>query len=230
MGHIALKTTGSISLDDLRKYLGIDGVINLSGISLTLWEPPAPFQRPFSVNQIFNSFQNTTITLNNKLALGDLYGKTFGIYTSYSRYMIHGDSYENPYDGTFRGYFGFGTSTNGRSGMLYGTNQGLSIGIILTVSQYQHWYWLEIKARTRGIWSDLNPLVLQPDYSNTEWEVVGEFEEIKINLAYRNSFRSVGLKAYPKVDSQNGEGVHTMNIDLEEWDEVSSSGLLFDFR
>ena len=81
----------------------------------------------FSINQIFNSAANTTVPLSNTLNALSLNGKTFGIYTSSARTIIHSSSFRSDLLPVFIGYFGFGTS-----GILNSTNRGCPIRIGIT--------------------------------------------------------------------------------------------------
>jgi hypothetical protein len=206
----SLQTSGSISLDNIRDYIGQGGTMNLSGITT-----------PYSANQIFNSAVNTTTPSSNLLRLSDLYGKTFAIYNDYSRRFLYGTRFINFMDGYFRGYFGLGTPSSGTSGMLYTQNKGFPIFLSLTTGSYFNWRYLSIQGRIRGVWYDIGPLL---GYSQTTWDVTGEYEEIQMEVLRIGLSIQIMLEAYPMADERTrGSGVHNMDITLEIFEEESSS-------
>jgi len=208
-----LQTSGSISLGNIRDYIGEGGRMNLSGITT-----------PYSANQIFNSAVNTTTPSSNLLRLSDLYGKTFGIYSAYSRTFLYGNRFVNFRDGYFRGYFGLGTPSSGTSGMLYTQNKGFPIFLSLTTGSYFNWRYLSIQGRIRGVWYDIGPPI---GYSQTTWDVTGEYEEIQMEVLRIGLSIQIMLEAYPMADERiRGSGVHNMDITLEIFEEDSSSGLI----
>ena len=128
LGYNTLPTSGSISISQLNNYFGATSTSTrmLSGIG------SAP---NFSVNQIFNSRVGTTTPLTNTFQMISLrYYKTFGIYTSTSRNALVSNTSLIP--GPFWvGYFGFGGTSSGTSGILNPSNQGFPIKIRLRVTE-----------------------------------------------------------------------------------------------
>ena len=127
LGYNTLPTSGSISLLQLNNYFGATSTSTrmLSGTG------SAP---NFSVNQIFNSAPGTTTPLNSNLQMISLrYYKTFGIYTSTVRNALVSNTSVIP--GPFWvGYFGFGGTSTGTSGILNPRNQGFPIKMRIRVT------------------------------------------------------------------------------------------------
>jgi hypothetical protein len=126
LGYNTLPTSGSISITQLNNYFGASST-STRMISGTGSAPN------FSVNQIFNSAPGTTTPLNSNFQMISLrYYKTFGIYTNSSRNALVSDSSVIP--GPFWvGYFGFGGTSSGTSGILNPRNQGFPIKIRLNM-------------------------------------------------------------------------------------------------
>ena len=154
----------------------------------------------FSINQIFNSFPNST-TPPFSFSASSLNGKTFGMYTASSRSIIYGSSYTNNLLPGFVGYFGFGTS-----GILNSTNRGCPIRIGITGNG-------RIDAATlRGsTWTTFTT----NQFNQTTYDV-GEFEAIRI-FSNDTSRINVTLQASPCFEgSSGGLGIHTINMIFPE--------------
>ena len=127
LGYNTLPTSGSISISTLNGYFGAASTATrmLSGIGST---------PNFSVNQIFNSAPGTTVPTSNNFQLISLrYYKTFGIYTSTVRNALVSNTSVIP--GPFWvGYFGFGGTSTGTSGILNPRNQGFPIKMRIRVT------------------------------------------------------------------------------------------------
>jgi len=127
LGYNRLPTSGSISISTLNSYFGAASTATrmLSGIGST---------PNFSVNQIFNSAPGTVVPASNNFQLISLrYYKTFGIYTSTTRNALVSNISLMP--GPFWiGYFGFGGTSTGTSGILNPRNQGFPIKMRIRVT------------------------------------------------------------------------------------------------
>ena len=155
----------------------------------------------FSINQIFNSPANTTVPLSNTLNALSLNGKTFGMYTSSARTIIHSSSFRTDLLPVFIGYFGFGTS-----GILNSTNRGCPIRIGITSNG-------SIDAATlRGTtWTSFTTNSI----NSTTYDI-RTCEAIRIICNDRDRV-SVTLQAAPSLEgSVPGLGIHTINIDFPE--------------
>ena len=210
-----LQSSGQISLNDIRQYIGQSGQISLSGTSGI----------PYSVNQIFNSQTGTVVPFTNTLSLSSMYSKTFAMYSTFSRQIAYTGSYADFFTGTFKAYLGFGTTGNGRSGMLYDVNQMFPIYLEFNVSNTQTWNNIAIRGRFQGVWANIGPPF---GYSSTQWTTIQEVEEIIIEVVFFGASAVLDMKAAPMSDGATiGSGAHIMNLirlELEDPDPSSSSG------
>ena len=126
LGYNALPSSGPITISDLNDYFGCSSTTtrSISGIG------SAP---NFSVNQIFNSNYNSTTPASNNMQLISLrYYKTFGIFTSTSRNSLVSNLTTVP-GPVWYGYFGFGGTSTGTSGILNPSNRGFPMSIRIRV-------------------------------------------------------------------------------------------------
>ena len=209
-----LQSSGQISLSDIRNYLGQPGQISLSGTSGI----------PYSVNQIFNSQTGTVVPFTNTLSLSSMYSKTFAMYSTFSRQIAYTGSYSDFFTGTFKAYLGFGTTGNGRSGMLYDVNRGFPIFFEFNVPDTRTWRDIAIRGRFQGVWSNIGPPF---GYSQGTWTTTQEVEEIIIEVLFFGASVVMDMIAAPSADGITpGEGAHIMNLirlELEDPDPSSSS-------
>jgi hypothetical protein len=211
-----LQSSGQISLSDIRNYLGQPGQISLSGTTF-----------PYSVNQVFNSSTGTVVPFTNTLSLSNMYSKTFAMYSTFSRNIAYTGSYADFFTGTFKAYLGFGTTGDGRSGMLYDVNQGFPIIFEFNVPNTQTWENIAIRGRFQGVWSNIGPPF---GYSQLSWITTQEVEEIIIEVLFFGASVVMDMIAAPSADGITpGEGAHIMQLirlELEDPDPSSSSGLI----
>ncbi len=212
-----LQSSGQISLGDIKEYVGGAGQMSLSGIT-----------SPYSVNQIFHSSANTITPITNTNSLSNMYSKTFGIYSSSLRGFLYGNSFSNPFDGYFRGFLGFGTTTNGTSGMIYEKNQGFQIWLTFTVDSYFVWNYLRIEGKIQGVWKTINPTA---GWNQTYWNAIDYYEEITITLLDDRFSVLMGVEACPfgaaQMYAPKGTGCHIIKeLRLEIFQEDSSSLLI----
>jgi len=213
-----LQSSGQISLNDIRKYIGEKGVMSLSGTTF-----------PYSVNQVFNSPIGSVVPFTNTLSLSNMYSKTFAMYSTFSRQIAYTGSYSDFFTGTFKAYLGFGTTSNGKSGMLYDVNQGFPIYLEFNITDVANWQKIIIRGRQQGVWSNIGPPF---GYSSPQLIINNtQVEEIIIEVIQFGASVVLDMKAAPMSDGATvGLGVHVMNLirlELEDPDpSSSSSGLI----
>ncbi len=211
-----LQSSGQISLNDIRKYIGEKGAMSLSGTTI-----------PYSVNQVFNSPIGSVVPFTNTLSLSNMYSKTFAMYSTFSRQIAYTGSYADFFTGTFKAYLGFGTTSNGKSGMLYDVNQGFPIYLEFNITDVANWQKIIIRGRFQGVWANIGPPF---GYSSTQWTTIQEVEEIIIEVIQFGASVVLDMKAAPMLDGSTiGSGVHVMNLirlELEDPDPSSSSGVI----
>jgi hypothetical protein len=211
-----LQSSGQISLNDIRQYIGKSGEISLSNIT-----------NPYSINQVFNSSLNSVFPLTNTLSLSKMYSKTFAMYSTDRRTLVYTGSYADFFTGTFKAYLGFGTDRSGTSGMLYEENQRFPIYLEFNVSDTRTWRDIAIRGRFQGVWANIGPPF---GYSSTQWTTIQEVEEIVIEVVFFGASAVLDMKAAPMSDGATiGSGAHIMNLirlELEDPDPSSSSGVI----
>ena len=158
---IRLQSSGTISLGDIRTYIGQSRNMRLSDIT----------SHPYSVNQIFNSLTDSVVPSRNELGLSSMHDKTFGMYKSSDRIEIYSDSYTDNKTWSFQAYLGFGNS-----GMLYSNNKGFPIYLQFDLSNKQNWNNIQISVKKKGKLSNIGPT---EGYESTNWTTI---EEILINV------------------------------------------------
>ena len=211
-----LQSSGQISLNDIRQYIGQSGEISLSNII-----------PPYSINQVFNSSLNSVFPLTNTLSLSKMYSKTFAMYSTDRRTLVYTGSYADFFTGTFKAYLGFGTDRSGTSGMLYEENQRFPIYLEFNVSDTRTWRDIAIRGRFQGVWANIGPPF---GYSSTQWTTIQDVEEIVIEVVFFGASAVLDMKAAPMSDGATiGSGAHIMNLirlELEDPDPSSSSGII----
>ncbi len=198
-----IPSSGSISASYMEKYIGGgSGNQRLSGIYSG---------SNFSLNQLFNSrYTNRTDPWSNSISMGSLRGKCFGVYTSSSRNLLHGSSYNDTMSGYFIGYFGFGTTTSGRSGVLNTINQGFPIGVRVSTLSGSN-FGIRVRVYDGSSWTTL-------PFGTPAFEAIGNFSAITLDADVGYSYE-IYLQVWPAKDSNtlaNGNGVHSISLRLEE--------------
>lgn len=212
-----IPSSGAISASYMESYIG--GGSGNQYLSYPV-NGSTPTGANLSLNQLFNSrYPNNINTWSGSMSYGSLRGKCFGIYTSSTRTVLHGSSFNDYFSGYFSGYFGFGTSTSGTSGVLNTINQGFPIGIrISTLSGSA--FGLRVRVfNNSGVWTTL-------PFSTPTFEIIGNYSGITID-AQTGYFYELYLQVWPAKDSRtlaSGVGVHSISLRLEEpqIDESSS--------
>ena len=218
LGYNTLPTSGSISISQLNNYFGASSTATrpLSGIGSS---------PNFSVNQIFNSRQGTTSPLTNNFQMISLrYYKTFGIYTSPLRNALVSNT--SAIVGPFWvGYFGFGGTSSGTSGILYPSNQGFPIKIRIRVTSgssndlFVEWTGDQNSFR----WTRLS---IRDNDETFILNAVG----LRISAFVMFGMTTVEVTASPCLNGvSTGTGSHTTRL-IFEAEEQSSSGGIRDFR
>ncbi len=221
LGYNTLPTSGSISITQLNNYFGATSTSTrmLSGTG------SAP---NFSVNQIFNSTPGTTTPSSTNFQLISLrYYKTFGIYTNTSRNALVSNNSIIP--GPFWiGYFGFGGTSSGTSGILNPRNQGfpIKIRIRVTSGSYSDLYVEYTTDQNSFRWTQLS---MRDNDETFVLNAVG----LRISAFVIFGNISVDVTASPCLNGvSTGTGSHTTRLTFqgEEDSDGGGSGGIRDFR
>lgn len=208
-----IPSSGSISASYLEKYLGGSAGAG-DNIKLSSNVSSGP---NFSINQIFNARAGMTTPWSTYFSLGSVRGKYFGVYTSSARTTLHGSSYTDMSSGYFIGYFGFGTSTSGTSGILNTRNQGFPIGIrVATLSGSN--FGMRLRVFDGSNWTTL-------PFGTPSFEVIGNYSAVTLDATQGYAYE-IYLQVWPAKDSNtlaNGNGVHSISLRLEEPSPPGSS-------
>jgi len=218
LGYNALPSSGPITISDLNDYFGCSSTTTRS-ISGTGSAPN------FSVNQIFNSSYNTTTPPNSNMQLISLrYYKTFGIFTNTSRNSLV-NNYTTVPGPVWYGYFGFGGTSTGTSGILNPSNRGFPMSIrIRVISGSRFDLYVEyIEDQTTFQWSSQT-------LTSNDTSFVQEACGIRITGSAVFSDIVAEITVAPSLDgTTRGSGSHTVRITFPQ-QEPSSSGGLKDLR
>ena len=218
LGYNTLPTSGSISISQLNNYFGASSTATrpLSGIGSS---------PNFSVNQIFNSRQGTTSPLTNNFQMISLrYYKTFGIFTSTSRNSLVSNLTTVP-GPVWYGYFGFGGTSSGVSGILNPSNRGFPMSIrIRVISGSRFDLYVEyIEDQTTFQWRSQT-------LTSNDTSFVQDACGIRITGSAVFNDVVAEITVAPSLDgSTRGSGSHTVRITFPS-EEPSSSGGLKDLR
>ena len=112
--------------------------------------------------------------------------------------------------GYFIGYFGFGTTTSGRSGVLNTVNQGFPIGIRVSTLSGSN-LGITMRVYSGSSWTTL-------PFGTPVFETIGNFSAITLDAQAGFNYE-IYLQVWPAKDSNtlgSGAGVHSINLRLEE--------------
>lgn len=213
-----IPSTGAISASYIETYLGGNPITG-ANVKLSYDSNSIPTPPNFALNQIFFARPDSVNTWSGQMNYLSLRGRCFGIYTSSSRTAIHGNSFIDRSRGLFTGFFGFGTTKGGTSGILNSINQGFPIGIrIDTILGRSFGITLRVYDET-GRWISL-------PFATPTIEIIGNYSAISLDVQYGYAFE-LQLSVWPAKNGNtlsDGNGVHTMNLTLEfPADPISSS-------
>lgn len=168
----------------------------------------------YSINQLINATYGSNTASSNTFSLNDVFGKTFGMYTTTSRNVLHGSAGGFLSNGTFIAYYGIGTTTSGTSGIINPNNLDFPINVNINVTSGDY---LDITVQfyINGTWSTRNMTS-----SNQSWReeltglrILGLFPTLPVTLT---------LTSYPSIGNVNGYGNHQMTLSFDADDPSSS--------
>lgn len=205
-----LPSSGTISMQTLNNYLGANPTtkLTLSGVGSGATFPSV---NTYSLNQIFYSPAGGDIPLSTYTTMAGLHGKTFGVFANSGRTLMHMNNWSDPLGGSFIGYFGFGATNNGTSGILNPLNLGFNIGISVAIifgSNYDINLTWEVYT-SGGIWQTK----LLKSVTNTTY---GNFSAMRLTAQPGSSFELV-VQVWPSKEGlPTSDGLHTISMSLAQ--------------
>jgi len=205
-----LPSSGTISMQTLNNYLGANSTtqLSLSGVGSGATYPSV---NTYSLNQIFYSPAGGDIPLSTLTTMAGLHGKTFGIFSNSNRTLMHMGHWSDPLAGSFVGYFGFGSSNNGISGILNPVNLGFNIGITVAVifgANFDINLSFEVYTSS-GFWQSIL-------MKSTTTTIYGNYSAMRLTAQPGSDFQLV-VQVWPSKEGlPTSDGLHTMSLELAQ--------------
>ena len=173
----------------------------------------------YSINQLLFAGYNTRNAPINTFSLSQVLGKTFGMYTTTSRNVLHGSSRFYGPNGTFIAYYGIGSTNAGTSGILNPSNIDFPINVVIFIvdGDYED---IIVEFYINGSWSTRTMTSSYQSWREelTGIRIIGNFPVSTVNLV---------LTSFPSLGGEDGEGAHEMELEFEE--TIASSEESSDF-